>query len=328
MFRKITVMDAIERNLKRGKGEEQGSAALLAAIVCVTLGLSDEADILFKDIEAQMIVTANDASVSANTRGKCATALSLCCFVAEDGGDNINAIMDVLLSVFSGSFLKGNGALPNVNPDMSALHSSCLMAWSLLLTVQPIYTVLSLTEKHVARITELLDSPDVDLRIAAGETIAVLHEISRQSDENFEVDNPEELYDKLRKLATDSQKFRAKKDRRVQRSSFRDILHSVEDGEAPSMCVKFGKERLSIDSWCKKRQYDAFCQILGSGLNLHLAENDLLRDIFELGAPLSQENGVQKISKFERHMGNLAVSKARTKTRGKLRDKRVDIVVD
>lgn len=293
-------MDAIERNLKRGKGEEQGAAALLAAIVCATLGTGDEADMLFADIETQLMATANDASVSCSTRAKCATALSLCCFVAGNGGDNINAIMEVLLSVFSGSFLKGNGALPNVNPDLAALHSSCLIAWSLLLTVQPTYVVMSLTEKHVARIAELLDSSDVDLRIAAGETIAVLHEVSRECDENFEVDNPEELYEKLRKLATDSQKFRAKKDRRVQRSSFRDILRAVEEGEAPSMCVKFGRERLVIDSWCKKRQYDIFCQILGSGLNLHLSENDLLRDIFELGAPLSQENGVHKISKFER----------------------------
>jgi len=155
----------------------------------------------------------------------------------------------------------------------------------------------------------------------------VLHEVSREVDEYFEVEGADKLCEKLQSLATDSQKFRAKKDRRVQRSSFRDILKCVQEGTAPYITVKFGKERLVLDSWCKKRQYDAFCHVLGSGMNLHLSENDLLRDIFGLGAPLSAETGVQRISKFERHMGNLAASKARTRVRGKLRDKRADIII-
>lgn len=137
----------------------------------------------------------------------------------------------VLLSVFSASFLKGNGAVPNHNPQITALHSSALLAWSLLCTVRSNSAVLALAEKHVKRIIELLESPDVELRIAAGEAIAVLHEVSREVDEHFEVDDADELYEKLRTLATDSQKFRAKKDRRVQRSSFRDILKCVEEGE-------------------------------------------------------------------------------------------------
>jgi len=37
-----------------------------------------------------------------------------------------------------------------------------------------------------------------------------------------------ELCNMLKSLATDSQKFRAKKDRRQQRSSFRDVLRAVE----------------------------------------------------------------------------------------------------
>jgi len=177
------------------------------------------------------------------------------------------------------------------------------------------------------RISELLDSSDVDLRITAGETIAVLHEVARDCDEDFEVDIMDYLCEKLKLLATDSQKFRAKKDRKQQRSSFRDILKAVEHGEPPSEIVKFGRERLVIDSWCRKRHYDAFCQVLGSGMNLHLTVNELLRDIFELGQPMNNEGGVlPKISKFERHMGNIAAFKARTKTRGKLRDKRADVL--
>jgi len=239
----------------------------------------------------------------------------------------MDSIMEVLHSVFSASFLKGNGGLPSHTPQVTALHSSALLAWTLLLTIQPTSAVVRLAEKHMKRIIELLDSPDVDLRIAAGEAIAVLHEIAFDFDEDFEVEEMDTLCEKLRQLATDSQKFRAKKDRRIQRSSFRDILKAVEERESPSVAIKFGRERLLVDSWCRKRQYDAFCHVLGSGLNLHLSDNDLLRDIFDLGAPLTCENGFgPKVSKFERHMGNIAASKARTKNRSKLRDKRADIL--
>jgi hypothetical protein len=45
------------------------------------------------------------------------------------------------------------------------------------------------------------------------------------------------------------------------RSSFRDILRGVEEGEPPSEHIKFGRESLKIDAWYKKCQYDWFCKV-------------------------------------------------------------------
>ncbi|CAM1154425.1 Uncharacterised protein g11220 [Pycnogonum litorale] len=62
---------------------------------------------------------------------------------------------------------------------------------------------------------------------------------------------------------------------------------------------------------------------LGPGMNRHLAENELLRDVFELGTPLTPMTAAEnKISKNERHLVNVAAFKARTKARNKSRDKR------
>lgn len=72
----------------------------------------------------------------------------------------------------------------------------------------------------------LLDSPHLDVRMAAGEVIALMLERGRQYD--YEWEASDELIEKLRQLATDSHKYRAKKDRKTQRSSFRDILKYVE----------------------------------------------------------------------------------------------------
>lgn len=91
------------------------------------------------------------------------------------------------------------------------------------------------------------------MRIGAGEAIALIYEGARYFDEDFgfdlsteeeevEDDNRiqqrdvasrqtkemDELCSKLRQLATDSHKYRAKKDRKQQRSSFRDILRAIE----------------------------------------------------------------------------------------------------
>jgi hypothetical protein len=270
---------------------------------------------------------AKDGALSATTRTQCVNALGLLAFITGDVQTNGGSVMDLMFTIFSGSFYKGNGVPPSINPLTAALHANALLTWALLVTVQPTSYILGLTEKLFKRIIELLDSSSVDLRIAAGEVLAVLHEVLRDQDENFEVEGHDDLVEKLRSLATDSQKFRAKKDRRVQRSSFRDILKAVEQGDSPSIVVKFGRERLKLDSWCSKRQYDAFCHMLGSGMNRHLTENDLLRDIFSMGAPLAfGEKGTSKVSKFQRNQENIAVCKARTKGLSKLRDKRADVV--
>ena len=67
--------------------------------------------------------------------------------------------------------------------------------------------------------------------------------------------------------------------------------------------------------------------MLGSGMNLHLAQNELVREIFGLGAPLLHDDpgNLNKIKKVERHHMNMITFKARTLARGKNRDKRTAV---
>ncbi|KAM4569873.1 interferon-related developmental regulator 1-like [Odontesthes bonariensis] len=129
-------------------------------------------------------------------------------------------------------------------------------------------------------------------------------------------------------LATDCNKHRAKTDKRKQRSVFRDVLRAVEEGDFQSETIRFGTERMTIDSWVRKRTYDAFREFVGSGMNYHLQANEFIRDVFELGPPMLVDSATMKamkISRFERHLHNSAAFKARTKARSKFRDKRVDV---
>ncbi|CAB4029831.1 interferon-related developmental regulator 1-like [Paramuricea clavata] len=95
------------------------------------------------------------------------------------------------------------------------------------------------------------------------------------------------------------------------------------DGTVPEETVKFGHETMYLYTWAQRRQYAAFKDLLGPGINLHLKENQLLREIFELGPPVKVDAGANgKASRDRRKMYNIATSKARTISRGKHRDKR------
>ncbi|XP_055933241.1 interferon-related developmental regulator 1-like [Argiope bruennichi] len=330
----FSVCDAMERCLKRGKGEEQILGAVVASLVCAQLGREDDCEKVLEHLHPTLLALLLDPTVQPQVRAQCATSLGLCCFIVGSHTDSrrsnfselLHPTMESLYTVFSASLLKGNGVLPSHRPEISALHSSALLGWNLLLTLLSPPFIMTLATTHLKKIPQLLDSTDVDLRIAAGETLAVFYEVARQIREDFEGDDLDSLCEKLRSLATDSQKFRAKKDRRQQRSSFRDILRTIEDDEPLDIRVKLGKETLYIDNWCHKRQYDAFCQILGSGMCLHLKQNELLRDVFQLGDPLIEDKTTVKNSKLQRHSAHLAACKARTKCLSKLRDKRADIL--
>ena len=66
------------------------------------------------------------------------------------------------------------------------------------------------------------------------------------------------------------------------------------------MHIKFGKEVLYLEGWCARTQYSACCRLLGPGINIHLAENELLREIFHLGNRVLPLSSSQKTSKLEK----------------------------
>lgn len=322
--RKMTLTDCIERCLKKGRGVEQAAAAQLATLLCVQLGSGDYTDEVFREISPLLTLILLDHSMSVVARSKCCWALGLLSFLANTG--DVDETMSTLESIFSGSYRKGDGSIPTVAPEIASLHYAALSAWSLLLTITDLSSLSSLPTLN--QLSGLLDSTHLDVRMAAGEGIALLLEQARQVSDDWLLEGDEDLLEKLRQLATDSHKYRAKKDRKTQRSSFRDILRFVENDEPPNIQVRFGQEALALDSWSRKKQYDAFCQVLGSGLNLHLRENDLLRDILELGEKISPLNmNAVKQTKLARHLMNAANFKARSISRAKNRDKRSAVVI-
>lgn len=56
-------------------------------------------------------------------------------FLSGNDATDTMEIMQLLSSIFSGSYLKGNGAIANISTDVAALHAAAISSWTLLLTV-------------------------------------------------------------------------------------------------------------------------------------------------------------------------------------------------
>ncbi|XP_026126595.1 interferon-related developmental regulator 2 isoform X3 [Carassius auratus] len=346
--RRFTISDCLERSLKkdqkysrnhiastrrsalqRGGGEEQAAAATVCALLCVQLGGGVEGEEGFKMLRPILSSILIDSCASLSARQSCARALGMCCYVSasEDAEDLLKSIGH-LESVFVGAYPLGDGTLPSVKAGIPALHSAALQSWALLCTLCPASRINTILNHHMPRLHACLESSEVNFRIAVGETIALLYELGRDIDQEFEYEDCDALCDSLKNLATDGNKHRAKNDRRKQRSIFREVLHYIENEDFTEEKIQFGIEAIYIDGWMRHRIYDAFKEVLESGVRHHLQFNPLLRDIFGLGPPLILDASVKasRISRTEKHLFNSAAFKARTKLRNKVRDKRADVM--
>lgn len=321
----VTVCDLVSRSVKKGKGGEVVLAARMAVLLALQL---PDCDTVYSELRSLLTTILADRTSAATSRAAAANSLAGLTFL---GGGEIAAVvqcMDSLEDVFSGSFMRKDGVVPGVSAETASLHAAALSAWGLLLSLLSSGEVARRAGKWVANMTGLLHSPEVELRITAGENIALILEFAFDHDEEYHVEGLQDLLAVLRELATDSSKSKSKKDRKEQRSSFRDIFKAVEEGDCPNESIRFGRESLYLDCWYKKLQYEWFCKVLGTGMNLHLSTNFMLREIFELGAPLNQFDlqGGDKPSKSERNAANQLAFKIRTQSRGKNRDKRSAVV--
>ncbi|XP_018602557.1 interferon-related developmental regulator 1 [Scleropages formosus] len=326
--RRMTITDGIERCLKKGKGDEQRAAASLACLLCIQLGSGLESEELFKSLKPIFRNILTDGTANVQARQACAASLGICSLIAENDTLDVYATMECLESLFSKSYTRDDGTRVALSPQTTVLHTQALLAWALLLTICSGTEVRRLLNKHLPKLPSLLECDDVNMRIAAGETIALLFELARDLDAEFEYENLGMLCAMLSSLATDCNKHRAKTDKRKQRSVFRDVLRAVEEGDFQTETIRFGTERMYINSWVRKRMYDTFREYVGSGMNYHLQANEFIRDVFQLGPPLMVDSAAlkaMKFSRFERHLYNAAVFKARTKARNKFRDKRIDV---
>ncbi|MGH0182831.1 UNVERIFIED_CONTAM: hypothetical protein FKN15_010553 [Acipenser sinensis] len=268
--RRLTLTDCLERCLRK---------AQVTTLLCIQLGGVSEGEEIFKALRPILSTILSDPGASPAARQSCASALGMCCYVAAaDEVEDLCKSLSHLESIFTESYPKRDGSLPTHKPGIQALHCTALQSWSLLITICPASRVDKLLEEHLPRLQACLSSSDVHFRIAVGETIALLFELARESDREFVYEDTDDLCEQLKGLATDGNKHRAKTDRRKQRSVFREVLHSIESDDFTEERIRFSVESIYIDCWIRRRIYDAFKEVLGSGVLHHLQSDDFTEE--------------------------------------------------
>lgn len=81
----------------------------------------------------------------------------------------------------------------------------------------------------------------------------------------------------------------------------------LQEDISPEINIRFGHESLTLDAWSIHHQYSALCTVMGPGMTSQLQENEFIREIFQLGARLTNTgiNGNAKVkqTKLERVSG-------------------------
>jgi len=311
--RKMEVAEVIEKSLKNGKSSERCQSALIATLYALQIGSEDKLDGFYEAVCPLMVAMINDKEAGGSVRGKVLFYNTLLCYVCSDSADDYKDCMSRLLDTMA-------------RDDWEMANNALFSAGLLLSIFTPMQRMNYITGIiPVAR--KQLQHSNVEVRISAGELIALCFEYGLADNDDFseEVEEYDEMVEELEVLATDSAKYRAKKDRKQQRSSFRDILNTIlGDESSVEESIKISiQESYEINSWSERFQYNAFKQVLGSGTSVHIQYSPFLREILGLGAPVLRVTQLTKAEKHEQKKLNAACCKARQKNLAKHRDKRM-----
>jgi len=203
--------------------------------------------------------------------------------------------------------------------ETSCYFQSALDMWCLMMTfVDSDVIVDEVIPSHVAGIVELLSCDDLNVRLAAGEALALLCNTVSKKEENMNYSpyfwngyfDVEEIVSLLQSTDAHQQRKISKKDREKQRHGFKDTLAALEEGTSPIVTMTINAQQFSFDDWKSIKRLSIFRHLLGTGFQPHMQNNPLLSDIFNIF--ISQQRPVQKDEKQLNMALNVAEAKDRT----------------
>ncbi|KAI6189052.1 hypothetical protein M3Y98_00420700 [Aphelenchoides besseyi] len=313
---KAQLCEVAEKGIRRTNEETDRSLKLVGAL---TLQLGLDIEDVIDPVLASMCAYFADDSQAEELRARCAEMLGLCAYFGIYRPRKRLECLNNLRQIWS---------TMKLSMAQTHLFSSSLLAWALLLERCEEDRIEEAINESQARLCWYLSSNSIDARISVGEALAVLYELATDNiDEEFRFANHPQLKSTLDELAADSVKYHAKRDKRVQKFTFRQIIDTIFNDHVPSSKVRFNNKRetLEIEGCHSKLLYDLLCRILKGDVSIHLTKNEVLRELFDLGKPLEEEDTLNKnIKALKDEQKSLfhATSKERNIRRAKQRDKK------
>ncbi|GES82245.1 interferon-related developmental regulator 1-like [Rhizophagus clarus] len=291
--RRDTLLDMLNRSVKKDKSYKENKLA----------AKGEDQETMYHDVLSLLKYTITN-NISMEVKSSCIKTLALACFISGSQPEAFE-----LLNFFAEIIITNCKSINAI--DDGPTLTSALNAYGLLFAGLwgDSKKVAGMAREEFERVMpahiKQLESSTMEVRVASGENIALMFEtlgISKgidsteewgqehddESDEGyFDYNEMGRLTHLLNTLATDSNRRRGKTERKVQRSAFRDILKTVEEGEQIQVKLKFKKQTIYFPTWAKIIELNALRDILAEGLHVHFLENELLQDLFNFDPPRS-----------------------------------------
>lgn len=326
-----TLLQQFVNSVKRGSASEVALAARALGLLAITLGASTGAEHVLEEAAPALTVVAKTNSAS-TARSAALESLAILTFVSAPDTEATEQTMKTLWQIGCHAGSANASQKVGASPPSPPVRAMALTSWSLLLSTIPSdQTAEEYGRREIFSLAEQLRDDDLNVRTAAGEAIALLHEAgsseNRGSDgEDFygegsipeESVAPEEVVEQMRALTIPgASKKHSKRDRLSQKTSFREILSSIQEGGLPKTTVKLKHgDSLQVSTWTQTVQLIAFRKFLAEGFQRHLQENTLLHEIFEYQPRTTKAEGFRSLVEKRLYQSpNSVLNKARTQAR-------------
>lgn len=338
-----TILPLCKTCLKGGtSSEEQYASCRVLEATSILLG-GDEHDFA-EGIYTLLSRVVKVTSRAMQARGAALNALAMAFFICASEVNSSDKVLDLCEQVSSPEF-RGE-------PVPSILRATALNCWALLST--------TLHDEHLAGddikngegrgliflplLSDCLNSTNLNLRCAAGECVALIHEArldlgldsgedNNASDRRYcrgswHGSESESLIDeikfKIEELSVESGKQLSKKVKKYQKQRFREIMATVLNDEPPNEILTLRGGQLSLTNWKEIIQLNFIRHCLQSGFQIQLMTNSTLQLIFEeCGVAVTNSSNISQLEKRLLMSKASSSSKKAYKERSKRRKSRI-----
>lgn len=207
------------------------------------------------------------------------------------------------------------------------LQSTAALAWCLLSTAMSRQDIIDRSRERVfEEIVNLLFTGSIDVKIVAGLCLAYLWEVACSNEDETSHLEPcqiglilctdselvSRMIDELQKIAKDCSKRVSKKDRKEQRTAFREVQAWIINGERPDDTIHFQGAVVECTTFSKMIFLDAIRGVLGDGFTGAVRLFPVVRDLLEVDTVTDHMDGDGTDKKIKK---GSAVSRTRTTQR-------------
>lgn len=279
-----TIFEIFEKSFRMSRSEIESLLSLQAICIYAAASIEDSFESITM-LLPKVFNSLSNESMTITIRANMALAYSLLQYFVHYGSGAFKAdeVVEELVDLAG-----------ECNADESPLASAALLGAGLITSIIP--NPNNVIENLLDLFIDMLDKSSVDIKLAAGKVIALYFQIYGYQLEDDDGINEipmidvEELLLKLDELLAESSKKIKKKDKREQKSLFRDVIKTVRlfsNEEARSAIteedllithIKISRSKsLTIDSWKKLLLVQHYKWIYGAGIHTQIANNAFIQ---------------------------------------------------